>query len=108
MQSYNFRNLCPQLSDMVMDVIKKVRLSDEQAELLARLAKSTNSTESSILREELRSVERMKMRQENMHQLLDLSDIGENSYVKCKAKHNKIVRQVIFTLEIQFKQILQV
>jgi len=97
---------------MVMDVIKKVRLSDEQAELLARLAKSTNSTESSILREELReelrSVERMKMRQENMHQLLDLSDIGENSYVKCKAKHNKIVRQVIFTLEIQFKQILQV
>jgi predicted transcriptional regulator len=71
---------------MVMDVIKKVRLSDEQAELLARLAKSTNSTESSILREELRSVERMKMRQENMHQLLDLSDIGEDSYVKWQGK----------------------
>ena len=75
---------------MVMDVIKKVRLSDEQAELLARLAKSTNSTESSILREELReelrSVERMKMRQENMHQLLDLSDIGADSYVKWQGK----------------------
>ena len=36
---------------MVKDVIKRIRLSDEQAALLARLAKSTNSTESSILRE---------------------------------------------------------
>jgi predicted transcriptional regulator len=86
MQSHNFKNLCPQPSGMVMDVIKKVRLSDEQAALLARLAKSTNSTESSILREGLRLVERMRMRQENIHQLLDLSDIGADSYVKWEGK----------------------
>ncbi len=78
--------LVPKSSVMVKDVIKRIRLSDEQAALLARLAKSTNSTESSILREGLRLVERMRMRQENIHQLLDLSDIGADSYVKWQGK----------------------
>ena len=76
----------PKSSVIVKDVIKRIRLSDEQAALLARLAKSTNSTESSILREGLRLVERMRMRQENIHQLLDLSDIGADSYVKWQGK----------------------
>ena len=76
----------PKSSVIVKDVIKRIRLSDEQAALLARLAKSTNCTESSILREGLRLVERMRMRQENIHQLLDLSDIGADSYVKWQGK----------------------
>jgi predicted transcriptional regulator len=71
---------------MAMNVVKRVRLSDEQAELLKRLARSKNETESSILREGLRLVGRMVKREENIHQLLDLCDIGEDSYVKWEGK----------------------
>lgn len=85
-RAHNFKNLRPQSTCMAKTVVKRVQLTDEEAELLATLAESTSESESSILREGLRLVSRMKKRADNIHLLLELSDIGDDSYVKWEGK----------------------
>lgn len=59
------------------EITKKVRLTAAEAELLAELAESQETSQSDILRKGLRAIRRMRKRQENIDQLIEWAQEDE-------------------------------
>lgn len=64
------------------DVTKKIRLTEAEADLLAELAEASDTSQSEVLRQGLRSVDRMRRRRENVDQLVALADIGDPEKIR--------------------------
>lgn len=59
------------------DETKKIRLTGAEADLLAELAQEHETSQSEILRQGLRAIDRMRHRQENIRQLIELAEADE-------------------------------
>lgn len=55
-------------------VTKRVRLTPSEADLLARLADEADVTESEVLREGIRLVERLERRATHVHELIAMAE----------------------------------
>lgn len=64
------------------DVTKKIRLTEAEADLLAELAEASGTSQSEVLRQGLRSIDRMRRRRENVDQLVALAEVGDPDKVR--------------------------
>jgi len=56
------------------EVTKKLRLTQAEADLLAKLARIHDTSQSEVLRRGLRALDRVRQRQENVDRLLALAE----------------------------------
>jgi hypothetical protein len=63
-------------------VVKKVRLTPKEAKSLARLAKQRKTTESEILRDGLRGLERLDARRRAIKGLIELAKLEDTPWEK--------------------------
>lgn len=59
---------------MERTIVKKVRLTPQEAKQLARLAKRRKTTESEVIREELRGMGRLEARRASIKKLIQLAE----------------------------------
>ena len=71
---------------MALSVMKKVRMSVEDAALLKRLASERSVSEGEILRTGLYSIAKRQQRIDAAPLLQSMCDIGEESYVKFEGR----------------------
>lgn len=59
---------------MQKTIVKKVRLTPQEAKQLTRLAKRRKTTESEVLREGLRGMDRIEKRNASINKLIELAE----------------------------------
>lgn len=71
---------------MALTATKRVRLSEERARRLERLAERLGLTESDVIRYGLDLVERVERRRQNVEKLIDLIDGEEPPKIRFRMK----------------------
>jgi predicted transcriptional regulator len=72
---------------MARVIVKKVRLTEDEAKRLKRLASEGQVSESEILRSSIGIQERRQRRRDSAQAFMDLAHIDESSHVKWEEKY---------------------